>query len=171
MYFFKFWRNKLFINLCRTYIVKVGRRTTFAFNTSTWICSEWYQWTHLCRFAIDSMSKFHLESSWKFHWFWKANSRGIMTSIPRGNFDVGSAFKIEEISMSSPRGFLYAVSTSNWRNFWTPLYHFLKSFAPGTFLSYSDIVLTWLNFIVIVVMTDIWNYWNYIMGEVLQQRK
>ena len=29
----------------------------------------------------------------------------IMTSIRRGNFDVDSTFKIDEISMSSPRGF------------------------------------------------------------------
>ena len=27
------------------------------------------QWTHLRRFAIDSTSKFHVESSWKLHRF------------------------------------------------------------------------------------------------------
>ena len=37
----------------------------------------------------------------------------IMTSIRRGYFDVDSTFKIDEISMSSPRGFFYVVSTSN----------------------------------------------------------
>ena len=30
------------------------------------------QWTHLRPFAIDSMSKFHVESSTRFHRFWKA---------------------------------------------------------------------------------------------------
>ena len=37
----------------------------------------------------------------------------IMTSIRCGNFDVDSTFKIDKISMSSPRGFFYVVSTSN----------------------------------------------------------
>ena len=37
----------------------------------------------------------------------------IMTSIRRGYFDVDSTFKIDEILMSSPRGFLYVVSTLN----------------------------------------------------------
>ena len=42
------------------------------------------QWTHLRRFAIDSTSKFHVESSWKLHRFWKAN--------PRGNYDIDSTW-------------------------------------------------------------------------------
>ena len=37
----------------------------------------------------------------------------IMTSIRCGYFNVDSTFKIDEISMSSPRGFFYVVSTSN----------------------------------------------------------
>ena len=37
----------------------------------------------------------------------------IMTSIQRGNFNVDSTFKIDEISISSPRGFFYVVSTLN----------------------------------------------------------
>ena len=40
------------------------------------------QWTHLRQFAIDSTSKFHVQSSWKPHRFWKAN--------PRGNYDIDS---------------------------------------------------------------------------------
>ena len=47
----------------------------------------------------------------------------IMTSIWRGYFDVDSTFKIDEISMSSPRGFFYGVSTSNRRNFCTRCFH------------------------------------------------
>ena len=38
-------------------------------------------------------------------------------------FDVDSTFKIDEISMTSPRGFLYVVSTSNQRNFCTRYFH------------------------------------------------
>ena len=48
---------------------------------------------------------------------------GIMTSIRRGNSDVDTTFKIDEISMSSPRGFFYVVSTSNRRNFCTRCFH------------------------------------------------
>ena len=47
----------------------------------------------------------------------------IMTSIRRGYFDMDSTFKIDEILMSSPRGFLYVVSTSNWLNFCTRCFH------------------------------------------------
>ena len=42
------------------------------------------QWTHPRRFAIDSTSKFHVESSSKLHRFWKAN--------PRGNYDIDSTW-------------------------------------------------------------------------------
>ena len=42
------------------------------------------QWTHLCWFAIDSTSKFHVESSRKLHRFWKAN--------PRGSYDIDSTW-------------------------------------------------------------------------------
>ena len=44
------------------------------------------QWTHLRWFAIDSMSKFDVESSSRFHWFWKAN--------PHGNYDINSTWKL-----------------------------------------------------------------------------
>ena len=42
-----------------------------------------------------------------------------MTSIRRGNFNMDSIFKIDEISISFPRGFFYTVSMSNRRNFFT----------------------------------------------------
>ena len=45
------------------------------------------QWTHLRRFTIDSTSKFHAESSSRFHQFWKAN--------PRGNYDIHSTWKFQ----------------------------------------------------------------------------
>ena len=48
---------------------------------------------------------------------------GIVTLIRRGYFDVDSNFKIDEISMSSPRGFFYVVSTSNRCNFCTRCFH------------------------------------------------
>ena len=64
-----------------------------------------------------------------------------ITSILKGEstwnllhrFDVDSAFKIDEISMSSPRGFFYVVSTSNRRNFCTRYFHFLTFSALGTY--------------------------------------
>ena len=37
----------------------------------------------------------------------------IMTSIRRGNFDLDSTFKIDEITLSFPRGYFDIVSTSN----------------------------------------------------------
>ena len=43
----------------------------------------------------------------------------IMTSIQPGDFNVDSTFKIDEISMSFPRGFFYVVSMSNRRNCFT----------------------------------------------------
>ena len=59
----------------------------------------------------------------------------IMTSIRRGNFDVDLTFKIEEISMSSPRGFFDIVSTLNQHNFCTRCLHciFLTFSALGTY--------------------------------------
>ena len=47
----------------------------------------------------------------------------IMTSIRPGNFGIDSTFKIDEISMSSPRRVFYVVSTSNRRNFCTRCFH------------------------------------------------
>ena len=43
----------------------------------------------------------------------------IMTPTRRRNFSVDSAFKMDEISMSFPRGFFYVVSMSNRRNCFT----------------------------------------------------
>ena len=51
----------------------------------------------------------------------------IMTLIRRGNFDVDSTFKINEISMSSPCGFFGVVSTSNKHNFCTRCFHCIIS--------------------------------------------
>ena len=68
----------------------------------------------------------------------------IMTPIRRGNFNVGSTFKIDKISMSSPHGFFYVVSMSNQCNYCThwlfPIHYFLTSFVLGTYskvISYS----------------------------------
>ena len=47
----------------------------------------------------------------------------IMTWIRRGYFHVDSTFKIDEKSMSFPRGFFYVVSTLNRRNFCTRCFH------------------------------------------------
>ena len=47
----------------------------------------------------------------------------IMTSIRRGYFDKDSTFKIDEMSVSSPRRFFYVVSTLNRRNFCTRCFH------------------------------------------------
>ena len=47
----------------------------------------------------------------------------IMTSIWHGCFEMDSTFKIDEISMSSARGFFYIVSTSNRRNFCIRCFH------------------------------------------------
>ena len=79
----------------------------------------------------------------------------IMTSIRRGYFDVDLTFKIDEISMSSPRGFFYGVSTSNRRNFF-PFYYFLTYSTLGTYskLYYSGLILSRCNFNDIDVITD-----------------
>ena len=62
---------------------------------STWI---------FCRDFIDFERQIHVE---------------IMTSIRRGNFDLDSTVKIDEISMSSLREFFYVVPMSNRRNYFT----------------------------------------------------
>ena len=49
----------------------------------------------------------------------------IMPSIRRGTFDVDPTFKIDEISMSFPRGFFYVVL--NRRNFCTSCCHSIIS--------------------------------------------
>ena len=66
---------------------------------------------------VDSPSIRRQNSTWKVRGnyidFERRIHVEIMTSIRRGYFDVDSTFKIDEILMSSPRGFFYVVSTSN----------------------------------------------------------
>ena len=76
---------------------------------------------------VDSPSIRRRNSTWKVRRnyidFERRIHVEIMTSIRRGNFDVDLTFKIDEISMSSLRGFFYVVSTSNRRNFCTRCFH------------------------------------------------
>ena len=60
-----------------------------------------------------STSGFHVESWSKLHRFERRIHVEIMTSIRRGNFDLDSTFKIDEIPLSLPRGYFNIVSTSN----------------------------------------------------------
>ena len=60
-----------------------------------------------------STSRFHVESWSKLHRFERRIHVEIMTSIRRGNFDLDSTFKIDEITLSFPRGYFDIVSTSN----------------------------------------------------------
>ena len=66
---------------------------------------------------VDSPSIRRRNSAWKVRRNYIDFERWIhveiMTSIRRGNFDVDSTFKIDEISMSSPCGVFDVVSTSN----------------------------------------------------------
>ena len=76
---------------------------------------------------VDSPSTRRRNSTWKV----RGNDMGferrihveIMTSTRRGYFLVDSTFKIDEISMSFPRGFFYVVSTLNRRNVCTRRFH------------------------------------------------
>ena len=86
---------------------------------------------------VDSPSIRRRNSTWKIRGnyidFERRIHVEIMTSIRRGYFDVDSTFKIDEISMSSPRGFFYVVSASNRRNFCTRCFHFITFSALGTY--------------------------------------
>ena len=116
------------------------------------------QWTHPGWFAIDSMSKFHLESSSKWHRFKRRTDVEIMTSIWRRIFDVDSIFKIDKSSMSPPRGAFDVVSTSNRRNICTRCFHCIISqyfLLWEPILSCSGIVLSGCDFNNIDVITDI----------------
>ena len=66
---------------------------------------------------VDSPFIRHRNSTCKVHRdflnFERRIQMEIMTSIRRRNFDVGSTFKIDEISMSSPRGLFFVVLTLN----------------------------------------------------------
>ena len=76
---------------------------------------------------VDSPSIRRRNSTWKVRGnyidFERRIHVEIMTSIRLGYFDVDSTFKIDEISMSSPRGFFYVVSESNRRNFCPRYFH------------------------------------------------
>ena len=77
-----------------------------------------------------------------------------MISTRRGNFDVDSTFKINEISMSSPCGSFSLVLTSNQRDFcWEPI------------LSYSGIVVSRSNFNDIRVITVIGTFGTTSFGN------
>ena len=86
---------------------------------------------------VDSPSILRRNSTWKVREnyidFERRIHVEIMTSIRRGYFDVDSTFKIDEISMSSPRGFFYVISTSNRRNSCTRCFHFLTFSALGIY--------------------------------------
>ena len=86
---------------------------TATFETQSVLTS---QWTNLRRFAIDSTSKLHVESSSRFHWFWKAN--------PRGNHYIDSTWKFQ-------RGF----HSQNRRN--------IDEFSTWIFLCCFDVELTY----------------------------
>ena len=79
------------------------------------------------RILVDSPSIRRRNSTWEVRRNYIDFERRIyweiMTFIRRGNFDVDSTFKINIISMSSPRGFFDIVSTSNGRNFCTGCFH------------------------------------------------
>ena len=82
----------------------------------------------------------------------------IMISIRPENFDMDLTFEIDEISMSSLRGFFHVVPTSNQRNFCTRCFHciiLLHFLLWEPILSYSGIVLSLCNFNNIDVITDI----------------
>ena len=80
---------------------------------------------------IDSPSIQRRNSMWKVRRnyidFERPIHIEIMTSIPRGNFDVDSTVKIDEILMSSPHGFFDVVSTWNRRNLCTCCFHCIIS--------------------------------------------
>ena len=84
------------------------------------------EWTHGHIF-VDWTSIRRRDSTWKVRANWIDFERlihvEIMTLIRGGCFVVDSTFKIDEILMSSPRGFFYVVSTSNRRNFCTRCFH------------------------------------------------
>ena len=83
------------------------------------------------RILVDSPSIRSRNSTWEVRRNYIDFERRIyweiMTFIRRGNFDVDSTFKINIISMSSPRGFFDIVSTSNRRNFCTGCFHCIIS--------------------------------------------
>ena len=111
---------------------------------------------------VDSPSIRRRNSTWKVCRNYSDFDRRIhvetMTSIRRGNFNVDSTFKIDEISMSSQREFFDVVSTSNRRNFCTPCFHciiYQHFLLWEPILSYSGIAMNQCDFSKIEVITDI----------------
>ena len=96
---------------------------------------------------VDSPSIRRRNSSWKvrgnFIDFERRIHVEIMTSIRRGYFDVDLTFKIDEISMSSPRGFFYVASTSNRCKLLYSLFPFYHSLKFSALETYSK--LFWCN--------------------------
>ena len=110
---------------------------------------------------VDSPSIRRGNSTWKvcgnYIDFERRMHMEMMTSIRCGYFDVDSTFKIDEISMSSPRGFFYVASMSNRRNFCTRCFHsiiFKRFLLWEPILNYSGIMLSRCNFNDIDVITD-----------------
>ena len=91
------------------------------------------------------------------------------TSIRRGYFNVDSTFKIDEISMTSPRGFFYVVSMSNRHNFCTRCFHsIISSYFPlwEPILSCSGIMLGRCNFNDIDIITAFWTIGTISLGNI-----
>ena len=112
-------------------------------DTSSWSRHQFHSTWKVCRNYIDFERRIHVE---------------IMISIRRGNFDKDSTFKIDEMSMSSPRRFFYVISTSNRRNFYTHCFQCIISLHIllwEPILSYSGLVLSRCNFNNTDVITDI----------------
>ena len=117
------------------------RRCSFTWNplklsVKTLICNEIARWQPASlpkklfpngHIFVDSPSIRRRNSTWKvcenYIDFEKQIHVEIMTSIRRGNFDMDSTFKIDVISMSSPRRFFCVASTSNRHNFCTRCFH------------------------------------------------
>ena len=80
---------------------------------------------------IDSPSIRRRNSTWKVRGnyidFERRIHVEIMTSIRHGHSDVDSTFKIDEILMSSSRGFSYVGSTLSRRNFCIRCFHSIIS--------------------------------------------
>ena len=84
-------------------------------------------WTQPPRFAMDLMSKFHVESSSKLHQFWKTNPHGHYDIDSTGKFRRGFDFQnwqnIDEFSM----WIFWRCFDKNRRNFCTRCFHCIIS--------------------------------------------
>ena len=103
-------------------------------NLHIWFMRIWSKICHFKNFGIficppnghifiDLPSTRRRNSAWKlcqdFIDFERSIHVETMTSIRRGNFNIKSTFKIDEISTSFPPGLFYIVSMSNRHNFFT----------------------------------------------------